>query len=64
MSLYSQLLGVAIAQTTYAPDGGSEIQALRQLLESVELNGVLVQADALHSNRPFPSTSPNATPTS
>ena len=53
MSLYSDSLGVAIAQTTYATDASGEIQALRQLLEAVELEGVLVQADALHANRPF-----------
>jgi hypothetical protein len=64
VSLYSQSLGVAIAQTTYATDAGSETRALRQLLEAVELEGVLVQADALHSNRPFSSTSPSAAPTS
>ena len=39
-------------------------EALRQLLEAVELEGVLVQADALHANRPFSSTSPSAAPTS
>ena len=64
VSLYSQSLGVAIAQTTYATDASGEIQALRQLLEAVELEGVLVQADALHANRPFSSTSPSAVPTS
>ena len=61
--LYSHSLGVAIVQTTYASDAGGEIQALRQLLEVVELQGVLVQADALHANRPFSSTSPSAVPT-
>jgi len=64
VSLYSQSLGVAIAQTTYPTDASGEIQALRQLLEAVELEGVLVQADALHANRPFSFTSPSATPTS
>jgi hypothetical protein len=64
VSLYSQSLGVAIAQTTYATDAGSETQALRQLLEAIELEGVLVQADALHANRPFSSSSPSAVPTS
>jgi hypothetical protein len=52
-------LGVVIAQTTYATDATGEMQALRQLLE-----GVLLQADTLQANRPFPSTSPNAAPTS
>jgi hypothetical protein len=60
VSLYSQSLGVAIAQTTYATDASGEIQALGQLLEAVELEGVRVQADALHANRPFSSTSPSA----
>jgi hypothetical protein len=64
VSLYSQSLGVVIAQTTYATDASGEIQALRQLLEAVALDGVLVQADALHANRPFSSTSPSAAPTS
>ena len=64
VSLYSQTLGVAIAQTTYATDASGEIQALRLLLEAVELEGVLVQADALHANRPFLSISPSVAPTS
>lgn len=64
VSLYSQSLGVALAQSTYATDAGSETQALRQLLEAIELEGVLVQADALHANRPFSSSSPSAAPTS
>jgi len=37
-----------------ATDARGEIAALRQLLDRVELNGLLVQADALHANRPFP----------
>jgi hypothetical protein len=57
VSLYAKSLGVAIAQTTDATDASGEIQALRQLLEAVELDGILVQADALHANRPFSSTS-------
>jgi hypothetical protein len=64
VSLYFQSLGVGIAQTTYATDAGSETQALRQLLDATELEGVPVQADALHSNRPFSSSSPSAVPTS
>ena len=64
VSHYSQTLGVAIAQTTYPTDASGEIQSLRQLLEAVELEGVLVQADALHANRPFSTTSPSAAPTS
>jgi hypothetical protein len=58
VSPYSQTLGVAIAQTTYVTDASGEIQALRQLFEVVELDGVLVQADELHANRPFPLPRP------
>jgi hypothetical protein len=64
VSLYSNTLGVAIAQNTYATDSGSEISALRELLDRVELGGLLVQADALHANRPFFSTSSSVAPTS
>jgi len=53
VSLYSQPLGVAIAQTTYATDESSETAALQRLLSGIELSDVLVQADALHGNRPF-----------
>ena len=44
--------GLPGAQSTYATDPGGEIAALRQLLDRVELEGLLVQADALHANRP------------
>jgi DDE_Tnp_1-associated len=64
VSLYSNALGVAIAQSTYATDTGGEIAALRQLLDRVELEGLLVQADALHANRGFFSTSSSVAPTS
>ena len=64
VSLYSNTLGVAIAQSTYATDAGSEIGALRELLDRVELGGLLVQADALHANRPFFSTSSSVVLTS
>jgi hypothetical protein len=53
-----------IAQSTYATDTGGEIAALRQLLDRVELVGLPVQADALHANRPFSSTSSSVAPTS
>jgi hypothetical protein len=64
VSLYSNKLGVAIAQSTYATDAGNEIEALRRLLDRIELKGLLVQADALHANRPFFSTSSSVMPTS
>ena len=64
VSPYSNSLGVAIAQSTYATDAGGEISALRLLLDRVELEGLLVQADVLHANRPFASTSNSVAPTS
>ena len=45
---------IAIAQSTDATDVSGEIAALRQLLDYVEFKGLLVQAVALHANRPFP----------
>jgi hypothetical protein len=54
VSLYSNSLGVAIAQNTYATDSGSEIQALRELLDRVELSGLLVQADRCMRTALFP----------
>lgn len=57
-SLYSQTLGVANAQTTYATDANGEILALAHLLKAVEHGGVLVKAaGALHANRPNSSAS-------
>ena len=65
VSLDSNTLGVGIAQSTYAPDAGGEIAALRQrLLDRVELEGLLVQADALHANRSIFSFSSSVEPTS
>ena len=51
-------------QSTYATYAGGELAALRLLLDRVELEGLLVQADALHANRPFSSTSNSGAPTS
>jgi len=64
VSLYSNSLGVAIAQSTYATDAGGEIAELGQLLAPVEPEGLLVRAAALHVNRPFSSISSSVAPTS
>jgi hypothetical protein len=53
VSLCFNNLGVTIAQNTHAADSGGEIAALRQLLDRVEREGLLVQAEALHANRLF-----------
>jgi hypothetical protein len=43
-------LGVAIAKSIHATDAAGEFAVLRQPLDRVELEGMLVQADALHAN--------------
>ncbi len=53
VTLYSAVLGVAISQACYATGANHERAVLRQLLGELELEGVLIQADALHTQRPF-----------
>ena len=53
VSVYARALGVALAQTTYDTGESSERAALKELLSTLELEGVLIQADALHTTRPF-----------
>jgi hypothetical protein len=53
VSLDSQTLGVAIAQTTYATDASAEIQALRQLLVAVELEGGVDSSGRAACEPPF-----------
>ena len=63
VSLCYQSLGVEIAQSAYATDAGGEIQALRQLLEAEELDGVLVQTEwtsLLTGGAPTAAESPGA----
>ena len=50
---YSAALGVAISQACYATGENHERAVLRQLLGDLDLEGVLIQADALHTQRPF-----------
>ncbi len=53
MTLYARFLGVALAQTTYDTCVSSERADLKELLSTLDLEGVLIQADALHTTRPF-----------
>ena len=64
VTLYSAALGVAISQACYATGENHERAVLRQLLGELDLNGVLIQADALHTQKPFFSSSRNRGPTS
>jgi hypothetical protein len=51
--LYARALGVALAQKTYDTHESSEKAALKELLSSLDLDGVLIQADALHTTQAF-----------
>lgn len=53
VTVYARALGVALAQSTYDTGESSERAALKELLSTLELEGVLIQADALHTTRPF-----------
>jgi hypothetical protein len=64
VSLYSAALGVAISQACYATGENHERAVLRQLLGELELEGVLIQADALHTQQPFFNSSRSRGPTS
>lgn len=64
VTLYSPALGVAIAQACYATGENHERAVLRQLLGELDLEGVLIQADALHTQKPFFGSSRSRGPTS
>ncbi len=64
VTLYSAALGVAISQACYSTGENHERAVLRQLLGELELEGVLIQADALHTQRPFFNSSRSRGPTS
>ena len=64
VTLYSTAQGVAISQACYATSENHEGAVLRQLLGELDLEGVLIQADALHTQRPFFGSSRSRGPTS
>jgi len=64
VTLYSAALGVAISQTCYATGENHERAVLKQLLGELDLGGVLIQADALHTQKPFFTSSRSREPTS
>ena len=49
VTVYARALGVALAQKSYDTHTSSERAALRELLSTPDLDGVLIQADALHT---------------
>lgn len=64
VTLYSPALGVAINQGFYATGENQERGVLKQLMGQLDLEGVLIQADALHTQRPFFNSSRSRGPTS
>ena len=53
VTVYARALGVALSQKTYDTHDSSERAALKELLSSLDLDGVLIQADALHTTQSF-----------
>ena len=53
VTVYARALGVALAQKAYDTSESSERVALKELLSSLDLEGVLIQADALHTTQSF-----------
>ena len=64
VTLYSAAHGVAISQACYATGENHERAVLKQLLGELDLEGVVIQADALHTQRPFFNSSRSRGPTS
>ena len=63
VTLYARELEVAIAQTSFDTGDSREQAALKALLSALELDGVLIQADALHTSPAFFSSPPSRAPT-
>jgi hypothetical protein len=64
VTLFSAALGVAISQACYATGENHERAVLKKLLGELDLEGVVIQADALHTQRPFFNSSRSRGPTS
>jgi hypothetical protein len=64
VTLYSTALGAAIAQATYDTRENHERAVLRELLSTMDLECVFIQAAALHTQKPFFGSSRSRGPTS
>jgi hypothetical protein len=62
--LYSAALGVAIAQACYTTGENHELAVLQKVLGELDLEGVLIQADALNTQQAFIGSSRSRGPTS
>ena len=63
VTVYARALGVALAQKAYDTHESSEREALKELLSSLDLEGVLIQADALHTTQSFFASASPSGPT-
>jgi hypothetical protein len=57
--LYARELGLAIAQSSFDTGESHERAALNALLSMLELEGVLIQADAQHTSPAFCNAPPS-----
>ena len=64
VTLDSAALGLAIRQGCDATGENHERAVLKQLLGELDLQGLLIQADALHTQKPFFNSSRSRGPTS
>ncbi|MCT0201812.1 hypothetical protein [Synechococcus sp. CS-603] len=63
VTLYARELGVAIALTSFVTGESHERAALKALLGTLELEVVLIQADALHTSLAVFNSPPSREPT-
>ena len=64
VTVYARALGVALAQKSYDTHASSERAALKELLSTMDLEGKLIQADALHTTQAFFAGASSRGPTS
>ncbi len=64
VTLYSAAPGVAISQACYATGENHERAVLKQLMGQLDLEGMLIQAEALHTQQLFFDSSRSRGPTS
>ena len=64
VTVYARALGVALAQKAYDTHESSERAALKELLSRMDLEGKLIQADALHTTQAFFTGASSRAPTS
>jgi hypothetical protein len=64
VTLYARELGVPIAQTSFDTGESHQRAGLKFLLSTLELEGVLIHADALHTSSAFFNPPPSRDPTS